>query len=405
MKERKRLNDALVKSLPVPANGPVITYDSDLPGFGVRVTPAGARSYVLNYRIDGRERRYTIGSAAEWSCGAARKHAADLKAGIRLGTDPLEELERRREAVTMAGLCDRFVADHLPRLRPATRQLYLVALNGSASRKGIRAHFRHRRVDEVTHVDVEDFHRYVSRRAPLMANRSVAVLSRMLSLAVRWGIRPDNPARGIERNPETKRTRYLSPRELVTLSQALGGLADQQAANIFRILVLTGARKREVLSARWEDVDLEAGVWTKPAATTKQRSVHRVPLAASAVALLSDIERTGPWLFPGKVEGEHRVEVKAQWEAVCRAAGLVDAAGRKTVRIHDLRHTYASVLASAGLSLPVIGALLGHSEVSTTQRYAHLMDDPLRQATERAAAVLTGAASAEVVDLPSSKRG
>ena len=401
---RQRLDDRLVKELPLPQKGAAITYDQDLPGFGARVTSNNSRSYILNYRIHGRERRFTIGSAAEWKCSAARKYAADLKARVRMGEDPLGELEAKRSAPTIADLCDDFIAKHLDKLRPKSRELYLGTINGTKTRKGIRTYLGKTRVAELRHTDVEAFHRYVSRSAPTMANRSVAVLSRMLSLAVRWGWRADNPVVGIERNPENKRQRYLMPRELVALSQALAELPDQQAANIIRLMLLTGCRRGEALAARWADFDLDAGVWTKPGATTKQKTVHRVPLSAAALQLLNGIERAGEWVFPGRYGVGHRVEVKAHWRAVCRAAGLVDDAGEKTVRLHDLRHTYASVLASAGLSLPVIGALLGHTQPATTARYAHLMDDPLRQATERAAAIVTGAAAAEVVELPRARK-
>lgn len=399
MKNGQRLDDKLVRGLPAPASGAKITYDRDVSGFGIRVTKGGAKAFVLNYRIAGRERRYTIGSATEWKTTAARKFAADLKAKIRLGHDPLADLETARKARTVADLCDRFEEDHLPRLRPATQKQYKQAIHGSASRKGIRQHFKHRKVEDVTHSDVEAYHRLVSRSAPTMANRSLAVLSRMLGLAIRWGWRIDNPARGTERNQETKRTRYLSQTEIKGLIGALHNLSDQQAANVFRLMLLTGCRKGEALAARWSQIDLAAGVWVKPGSTTKQKTEHRVPLSAAAVALLDGIESTGEFVFPGQIEGQHRQEVKKQWENVCAAAGLVDAAGEKTVRMHDLRHTYASVLASAGLSLPIIGALLGHSQPATTARYAHLMDDPLRQATERAAALVAGTDAAEVIDM------
>jgi integrase len=404
LKKRQRLDDKLARALPAPDTGAKITYDAEVSGFGVRVTAAGARAFILNYRVAGRERRYTIGSATEWKTTAARKFAAELKARIRLGHDPLAELEQDRTTPTVADLCDRFERDHLPRLRPNTQKLYRQAIHGSASRKGIRQHFKHHKVEDLRHSDVEDFHRLLSRSAPMMANRTLAVMSRMLGLAVRWGWRSDNPARGTERNQEVKRTRYLSGGEIKAVTEALAALDDQQAANVFRLMMLTGCRKGEALAARWDQLDLTAGVWIKPGSTTKQKTEHRVPLSAAAVALLSGIERKDEWVFPGRVtEGKdaanHRTEIKAQWEKICAAAGLVDPRGEKTVRMHDLRHTYASVLASAGLSLQIIGALLGHSQPATTARYAHLMDDPLRQATERAAALVTGAGSADVVKL------
>lgn len=404
MKNSQRLGDKLVKELPAPDRGAKITYDSDVAGFGVRVTKGGARAFVLNYRIAGRERRYTIGSATEWKATAARKFAADMKAKIRLGHDPLAELEEARNARTVADLCDRFEEDHLPRLRPATQKQYRQSIHGSARRKGIRDHFKHRKVEDLKHADLEAYHRTLSRTAPTMANRDLSVISRMLGLAVRWGWRSDNPARGIERNQETKRTRYLSQTEIKALTDALRDLPDQQAANVFRLMLLTGCRKGEALSARWSQFDLTAGIWIKPGSTTKQKTEHRVPLSAAAVALLDGIDREGQFVFPGQIEGQHRQEVKKQWENICAAAGLMDGEGNKTVRMHDLRHTYASVLASAGLSLPIIGALLGHSQPATTARYAHLMDDPLRQATERAAALVSGAEAAEVIDMKRSGR-
>ncbi|MDQ3521142.1 MAG: integrase family protein, partial [Gemmatimonadota bacterium] len=234
MTTRQRLTDRLVRELPVPASGARITYDAEMPGFGARVTAGGARAYVLNYRVAGRERRYTIGGAAEWKAAAARVFAGSLKARIRLGHDPLAELQQHRSEPTVSDLCDVFIADYFVRLRPATTKLYRAAIEGTRNSKGIRLHFRHARVAGVTHADLEGYHRVLSRSAPTMANRAAAVLSRMFTLAVRKGWRADNPARGIERNQETKRTRYLSADEIARLTAALAALPDQQAANVFR---------------------------------------------------------------------------------------------------------------------------------------------------------------------------
>ena len=215
----------------------------------------------------------------------------------------------------------------------------------------------------------------------------------MLNLAIKWGWRADNPAKGTERNPEEKRHRYLSSAELDRFTAALAKHSDQQAASIFRLLLLTGARRGEVQSMQWGDLELEVGVWTKPGATTKQRTLHRVPLSAPVRQLLADLERERgdlEFVFPGRLGG-HRVEIKAAWRAICKAARIRD------LRIHDLRHSYASQLVSAGFSLPTIGALLGHTQPATTHRYAHLADDPLRRATETVGAVIAGKPSADIV--------
>jgi len=230
-------------------------------------------------------------------------------------------------------------------------------------------------------------------------NRVLALFSKMMNLAIRWGWRSDNPCRGIERNQEQKRRRYLSSDELVRLAVALASHRDQQAANIVRLLLLTGARRGEVLAASWGQFDLAAGIWSKSGATTKQKTEHIIPLSAPARQLLAELVREDAgYLFPGRLGG-HRLDVKDSWAAICKAASI------KGLRVHDLRHSYASALAGAGFSLPIIGALLGHTQPSTTQRYAHLQDDPLRTATESAGAILSGQPSAEIVPLPDRRRG
>jgi len=245
--------------------------------------------------------------------------------------------------------------------------------------------------------------------------RHPAVLAKMLALAVKWELRADNPARGIERAPEERRERFLTPAEIARLGDVLAEHLERTSANAVRLLLLTGSRRGEVLGATWDQFDLSAGTWTKPAATTKQAKLHRVPLSAAARALLSGMRAEAdqedarrakygmpaiPFLFPGK-ETQPLREIKHFWGAVCRKAGITG------VRVHDLRHTFASILASSGLSLPIIGALLGHTQASTTNRYSHLLDDPLRAAAERAGAVITGAGSgqdAEVVEIGGRRR-
>lgn len=379
----QHLTDALVKALPSPAAGNRITYDDAVKGFGVRVTAAGARSYVLNYRTRaGRERRFTIGAWPDWKTAAARTEAAELKKRVDRGEDPMAEAEADRAAKTMADLDRRFRDEHLPKKRASTVRMCETLLD-----KDILPALRTRKVASVTFADVDDLHRKMTKRgAPYQANRAVAVLSKMFALSIKWGWRSDNPAKGIERNQETKRRRYLSAEELARLTESLAKHADKQAADIIRLLLLTGARRGEVQGMKWADLDLVAGVWTKPGATTKQKTEHRVPISEAARLLLNGLRETvddeAEYVFPGRGGIGHRVEIKGDWAALCKAAKISGA------RMHDLRHTYASVLASAGLSLPVIGALLGHTQPATTARYAHLFDDPLRAATERAATII-----------------
>jgi integrase len=393
-----KLTDIAVRRLPVPAAGYEIAWDGQVAGFGARVTAGGARSFILNYRTRiGRMRRFTIGTFPNWSTGAARDEARKLKTQIDRGGDPLGELKAGRAAPTVSDLCDRIIAEHLPRKRPSTRKNYRQQIDGE-----IRPVLGGRKVGEVTFADVDGLHRKITARGtPYRANRVIALLSKMMNMAIRWRMRADNPVKGVELNQEQKRQRYLTGAELARLTKALTELHDQGAANAVRLLLLTGARSGELLAARWADVDLDAGVWVKPGATTKQKTAHRVPLSAAACRLLVEMKVAGggEWLFPNPQGNAARTDIRAAWAALREAANIPG------VRAHDIRHSYASVLASAGLSLPIIGALLGHTQAATTLRYAHLFDDPLRQATERAAAVITGKAPAEVVPLPGGRRG
>jgi integrase len=367
----KRLTETAVKALPSPPKGHKITYDTDLKGFGVRVTAARVKAFVLNYRSHGRERRLTIGSYPEWSAAAARKQAEALKRQIDLGHDPLAQRREERDAPTLADLCQLYEERHLPRKRTSSQREDRAIIKAI-----LLPRFGKERLSRVRYRDIEALHRELSARAPYRANRVVALLSKMFSLAIKWELAEENPAKGIERNPENNRTRYLSAEELERLLSALSSHQDQSVANAIRFMMLTGARRREVLSAIWEQFDLNRGLWVKPAATTKQAREHRLPLSEASVLLLREMAAgaKGKHLFPGKLDGQPLTDIKKSWASICRRAGL------ENVRLHDLRHSFASYLVSNGHSLPTIGALLGHTQASTTQRYAHLLDDPLRTA-------------------------
>ncbi len=384
---RYRLTDRGIPKLAPPEKGNRLYFDTDVKELALRVTAAAGRAWVLTYHVDGRVRRYTIGAWPDWSTVLARDEARRLLREVDLGSDPLSHRESSREAPTVAELAERFTAEYLPKKRQRTQADYRWYLD-----KHILPPLGRLKVHAVSHTDIERFHTRLSQHAPTTANRCVALLSRMFTLAAKWQIRSDNPVKGIERNQEDRRQRYLSPEEIARLSDALAKHPNQQSANVVRLLMLTGARKGEVLSMRWEDLDLAAGVWTKPSAATKQKREHRVPLSAPARELLAGIERSGPYVFPGDIAEEHQGDIKRFWSTVCKWAKV-------EARIHDLRHTYASVLASSGASLPLIGALLGHTQAATTHRYSHLFDDPLRAATERVGAIVSGKGKAEIVAL------
>jgi integrase len=410
----QKLTDGFAKSVSAPAAGKpqAIHYDGEVKGFGLRVTKGGARSFIVNYRARGVERRYTIGSYPDWKVSAAREEAKRLKRFVDQGRDPMGERHEQRAAPTVNDLADRYLEEHASRKRERSR-----LEDESLIRQWIRPELGKRKVADLRHAEGERVHRKITAYGtPSRANRAAALLSKMFNLAIRWEMRADNPARGLERNHEEKRSRYLAGDELRRLTEALAAYKNQDAANAIRLLLLTGARRGEVFGATWEQFDLQEGVWTKPSSHTKQKREHRVPLSAPVRQLLAEMKavadsraaaanrKPSPFLFPaqrrtrGAGDGhDHLAEIKGPWRAICKLAGL------SGIRIHDLRHSYASILASAGLSLPVIGALLGHTQPSTTARYAHLFDDPLRAATERVGAIVTGnrdhKPAAEVIEL------
>ena len=385
-------------------------HDTEIPGFKLYVHPSGKKVFHLRYRVGGGRgatiREPKIGDLGGVTPDQARKIAGDWMAEIRLGGDPGGERQAKREAPRMAELFERYLTDHA---RPHKK-----AASVAADERQIRDHliptFGNMKVAEVQRASVIEFHRSRSD-APYAANRALALLSKAFNLAELWGGREDgsNPCRHIRKYAETKRKRFLSPKELAALGEALAEaeasgaltLPAQEGAReaakttpisaaaiaAIRLLILTGARCGEILSLRWDWVDMEGGRLNLPDSKTGEKAV---PLGAAALAVLSVIPRVegNPHVIVGGKPGAALVNLKDPWGVIREVAGLDD------VRIHDLRHSFASVGAAGGLSLPIIGAILGHTQASTTQRYAHLSDDPLRAAAttigDRIAAAMAG---------------
>ncbi|HTX42849.1 MAG TPA: site-specific integrase [Acidobacteriaceae bacterium] len=392
-----RIVESTVKGLKPSPEGNRVIWDSALRGFGVRVTPAGVVSFILNYRIHGRQRRITIGGFPELSAAAARDEASDLRNQIRKGHDPLEEREKDRNEPTMHALIDDYLqSDLFLQRRSHTQREYRRMIE-----KIIRKKLGSRRLKAINARDIQQL-RVSLAETPYQANRVLALLSRMFTYAIKEKWISENPAKDTERCEEKKREACLTVDQIKAFRTALDGYKDQNAANALRLLLLTGARSGETLKAKWEEFDLDRGTWTKPSHHTKQKKTEHVPLSAPALELLRRMRgknASGP-LFPGKGEdGNSRVTLRRVWLQVCKNAGLATETTKKgkrrtikkyspTVRIHDLRHTYASHLVSAGVSLQIVGGLLGHTQPQTTMRYAHLQDDSLRNATNQYARVI-----------------
>jgi integrase len=379
-----KLTEHSIRRIAPPASGYALHPDGN--GLALRVTANDARSWVLNYRTkDGRSRRATIGSLDDWTLGAARKRAQEMRRDVDLGADPVGEVQAERKAETVDELCDRFIAEHLPRKRPTTARGYHTAI-----KLYIRPALGAMKIKSVTFADADRLHRSITKRGKTyQANRVHRVLSKMFALAVKWHYRTDNPCRGVEKNREHERERYLTEAEGARLMRALDADRDQVSADLLRLALLTGARRNEIIALKWQDVDLTKGSWTKP--HTKPGEKQHVPLNAQARAVLaaryerdSDVEQ--PFLRERKLFSAERA-VEHCWGRVRVTAKL------EGMRVHDLRHSFASTLANQGVGLFVIGKLLGHKRVETTKRYAHLVDDTLREATERAGRAIAGMAA------------
>jgi integrase len=458
-----KLTSDLIQSASAPKRGSITLWDVDhrdaIRGFGLRIFaptkrhPGGGRSFFVNYRVDGFERRHTIGPYPTWSTAAARAEAKELRRRIDAGEDPASEKAERRDAATVQDLIDRYVEEHLPtkaqgrRALDERRMLAEIGKSLGADRK----------VADIHYGDMQHLHKTITASGrPVRANRVLAVASKMFSLSLlpRAGeAKPwreasmGNPCRGVERNQEHGRERFFSEAELGAIGDALEAYADGQSptADAIRLTMLTGCRPSEALLATWEQFDSEPGYWVKPAATIKQRKTHKLPLSPAAIELIERVRRqrgefrAKDWLFPGLKSGEpvkdpwdcwgqvreratvhlwgssedaptaklvadlrkrlkrepgvNECQIEAERRDIALPTGLLDA------RIYDLRHSFASIGAAGGLSLYVLGKLLGHTVSRTTERYAHLGDAPLREAATRIASTIAraGKTGAKVV--------
>ena len=356
-------------------------WDADIKGFGVRVHPSGRKVYLVKYRLDGRVIKKTIGPHGAIPPAAARARAAEIITAAMTGRDLTGRvLSPRTDTTTMHELAGRFLDEHVPvRCKPSTAHSY-----GIAIRQHVVPRLGSRSVAGITRADVADLH-HAMRATPYAANRTLGILSAMFSAAELWGLRPQgsNPCRYVKRFRERKRERFLSDAEYRRLGAVLReaqstGTESATAVAAIRLLMLTGCRLSEIMNLRWEDVSLQAGELRLRDSKTGAKRVH---LGGPAVAVLRGIERKegNPWVIAGRRPGTRIASLHSPWARIRRRAGLDD------VRIHDLRHSFASGGLLVGEGLPMIGKLLGHSHVQTTARYAHLADDPIKAAADRIA--------------------
>ena len=356
-------------------NKDAVFWDRDLPGFGIRVYPSGVKVYVVQTRAFGRSKRVTVGRHGALSADQARKQATRIIARIKAGESPVPE-EPAAEP-TVKDLAERYQREYVAmHCKPATVSHY-----GLMLQKHIVPALGEFLVGEVERKHILEF-QYGLSGMPTVANRTVDILVKMFNLAEDWVWRPPgrNPCRFVRRyKVEKHHERFLTADELYRLGEALDAappehLASAHAAAAIRLLVLTGCRRSEILGLRWEDLDFDAGEMRLMDSKTGSRVVPMPPPAAKVLAGLSRVEGN-PWVFPGRKKGTGQRNINDSWDRVRKRAGL------DGVRLHDLRHSYASRALALGEGLPMIGELLGHRKVQTTARYAHLARESVRAST------------------------
>lgn len=374
--------------------------DSELRRFLIRIRASGTKTWGVQYRLGGRFRWLTLGTWPAMTADAARKAALAALAEVERGGDPALKREAERAALSVRDLGEKWLEQHVrPKCKATTTtetaRLLVKVVTPALGR---------RRVGDVTRADVSKLHAAL-HGTPVTANRTLALLHALFAFGERIGARAEgtNPARGVKRYREEARRRYLGEAELSRLGAALAeaermSTEAPEVVGAIRLLLLTGCRKSEILGARWRDVDEERGILRLEDAKAGARDVHLNPPAR---AVLDALPRASEWIIPGRVHGARLVNLSKPWQRIRTAAGLED------VRLHDLRHTHASVGVSGGTSLHVLGGLLGHRQPRTTARYGHIQDDPLRRASDaigaRLTAALEGKPDADVIALPRAK--
>jgi integrase len=376
---RLKFTEQRIAALATPARGVAYTYDTVAPSLALRVTAAGARSFVIVKKINGRTHRLTLGRFPGLRLDDARQAARSVAGELARGDDPIATRKAARaRKTTLADLWPAYLAHLKQRNRTWGRDEQRWKDHVGPALGG-------RALIEIARSDCQSLIDRIGKTSPIAANRVAAFLSAMLNFAMRTDRLAVNPAKGLIRFPENSRARVLRSTELDGFLRAIKAEGEPWA-DVLMMLLFTGARRGSVLSMRWEDIDLVAAVWTIPASVAKNKTSTPLPLTAPAVALLQRrlARRAGePWVFPSPIGDHHLVGLPKAWERVLRRAGIHD------LRIHDLRRSVGTALARAGASPHIIATGLGHRSIASAKAYVRLAGEDARQALSDAVASFT----------------
>ena len=420
----KRIVDGLE-----PSDRDYVVWDREIAGFGVRVRTSGTKTYVFKYRYRDRQQWYSIGKHGTLTTDQARRKAGELNVLVLSGEDPASKKQADRKAMTVSELCDLYLEEGIAGKKAQTVEMDRIRIDTH-----VRPLIGFLKVRDVTRRDMQKLMTEIATPRPWLdpritrgaspgdgsakegetarkkkrktysrtvggqgvANRTIGMLGGIFTFAVERELRQDNPVLGVKKFRERTLNRRLKDEELQRLAAALQDCEPipgaNPAVNAIRLLLLLGCRKAEILTLEWGDVHLERGLIHLRDSKTGERYVQISSMAADVFRRIHRVQ-DNPYVIPGSKEGRHLVGLQKFWERIRAEADIPD------VRVHDLRHTFASIAADMGFSLQAIGKLLGHKKASSTERYAHLADAPLKQATETVSATIAGRMSGQLSPL------
>lgn len=366
---KKALSD-----LPLPLPGKrSYYYDTKARGLGVCVLPSGTKTYFVYRKINGRPERITIGNIKDFSPEQARGKTDEINAMIARGENPAQKNRMKRAEYTLGELFQEYMTRH-SKVHKASWAEDERQFNRYLS------HWKQRKLSAIRRNDIQKLHQEVGQNnGQYAANRLLALTSSLFNRANEFGLWDKaNPADGIKKFREKSRSRFLQADELPRFFQALSEEPNESARDYILLSLLTGARKGNMLAMRWEEINLELGLWNIP--KTKNGEAHTVPLVSQALDILKIRiqDKKNEWVFPSHSKSGHFSDPKKAWKRTLERAGIDD------LRIHDLRRSLGSWQASTGASLVIIGKTLAHRNVGTTSIYARLNIDPVRDAMNKA---------------------